>query len=148
MIDPTGQEKKITLPSGAILGLSEAPFRPSKALYQALAQEMKAIKIDMNSEVEDGNFWKDLACSAVSSPKIEEALAPCLVRCTYNNQKIDNVEETFGPASRRQDYLVVCYHVMEINVSPFLSGLFAKYSELRKRISDALASRPETTTSS
>ncbi len=137
--------KKIKLPSGAELEITMAPFAVAKALYQACADEMRTLKLDMQADV-DGNFWKDLFCAGVSSKKIEVALDKCLERCTYNSLKING--DTFEPEDARQDYLTVCYEVTRENVHPFMKSLFVQYAGIFQGLKSTLTSRSEKTISS
>ena len=63
----------VTLPSGAELKITPAPFVEAKALYQAFLAEMKSLKLDHKAEV-DVNFWKDIFCTALASKQIEQAI--------------------------------------------------------------------------
>lgn len=118
---------KITLPSGAELDITPSPFTVAKALYQAVAAEGKDLKLDPSAEI-DVNFYKDIFCVALSSKKIEAALAECMKRVTYNGVKV--TDETFEPIEARDDYLSVCFEVMKENIQPFTKSLYAKYADI------------------
>jgi hypothetical protein len=115
---------KVALPSGAELDVTMSPFKIARALYMSVADEMKGLKLDPKAEV-DANFWKDLLCTGLASKRIEEALAECMKRCTYNGLKI--TDDTFEPVEARADYLMVCFGVAKENIQPFTKDLFAKY---------------------
>ncbi len=121
--------REIKLNSGAILKLKPAAFAVSKALYQALLKEMKAISISTQTEM--ATLYKDLFCVGFSSPEIEACLWECMKRCTYNSGtgdlKID--AETFEPVARRDDYVKVCIEVSKENVLPFFKSLYAEFLE-------------------
>lgn len=136
--------REVILPSGAKLEITVAPFRISKALYQAMADEAKALKLDPAAEV-DVNFWKDLFCIGVASPAIEDKIWACLDRATYNGLKI--TQETFEPIEARDDYLTACFEVAQDNVRPFTKSLFVRYSVLFQGLLSTLASRSEKTIS-
>lgn len=127
-------EKK--LPSGAVLKLSLAPFAEAKELYQAVLSEVKNVKTSMDQEI-DINMFKDLLCTGFSSKKIEDAMAPCLRRCTIDGLKID--EQTFEPEERRQDYVIVYWEVARANIFPFLKSLYAELLPGFEKISESLA---------
>lgn len=116
--------KKVELPSGAELTITLAPFKDGKALYQAIAEELKAIDVEFDDDI-DANFMKNLFCVGISSKKIEAALEPCLKRVLYNGLKID--DKTFEPANARQDYIPAMFEVAKENVLPFAKSLYAKY---------------------
>lgn len=115
------------LPSGAKLKIQPAPFAESKALFQAILEEMASLKLDMEAEI-DGNFLKDLFCVGLSSKKIDAALAPCVRRCLYNGQKI--TDDLFEDEKARGDYIDVIYEVAKENVLPFTKSLYAQYKRL------------------
>lgn len=117
----------INLPSGAVLKITLAPFAQSKALYQAILEEVKTLRLDPDAEV-DVNLYKDLFCVGFSSKKIEAALAKCLDRVTYNDLKID--DQTFESEAARDDYMTVCFEVTKANILPFTKSLYAKYSHI------------------
>jgi hypothetical protein len=117
----------IKLPSGAKLEITLAPFADGKALYQAILDEAKGIKLNPQDEI-DTNMWKDLMCVAFSSKKIEKEIENCFKRCLYNGKKID--ADTFEPEEARQDYLEACVEVVKANVLPFVKSLYVKYSHI------------------
>jgi maltooligosyltrehalose synthase len=119
--------KVVQMPSGAELKITVAPFSEAKALYQAVAEEAKALKLDPKQEI-DVNFFKDIFCVGLASAKIEKALEPCLKRVTYNGLKID--ANTFEDVEARQDYFLVCYEVAKENLLPFTKSLTQKLSHI------------------
>ena len=110
----------LTLPSGSTLKITLAPFAQSKALYQAVLEELKALHLDPNAEV-DVNLFKDIFCAGFASKKVEIALEECMKRVLYNGTKI--LPDTFEPVAAREDYLPVCLEVARANVAPFLKHL-------------------------
>lgn len=119
--------RELTLQSGAVLRIQPAPFRAAKRLFDALALEIKDAKMDPKEEI-DVNFIKGILLGAVASPKVEEALWPCLVNCIYNDHKITT--ETFENSDARVDFLEICYEVGKENVFPFMKNLYSKYSPI------------------
>src|ERR1700693_2374718 len=95
----------ITLPSGAELKITHAPFSDSKALYQAVLEELKGMRLDPNADV-DANLYKDIFCTGFASKKIEAALDQCMKRVHYNGAKITTA--TWEPVEAREDYFSVC----------------------------------------
>jgi hypothetical protein len=94
-------------------------------------EEAKTLKVDAGTDL-DVNLWKDLFCASLSSRKIESCLWECMKRALYNGQRI--TEETFEPNEARVDYLEVSYEVAKHNVTPFLSGLSARFAPLLAKI--------------
>lgn len=119
--------KEVTLPSGAVLIISVAPFAQSKELYQACLEEGVKLKLDAETDI-DVNFYKDLFCVGLTSKKIESTLAVCMKRCLYQGLKID--DQTFEPIEARGDYLNACFEIAKENILPFTKSLYAQYSHI------------------
>jgi hypothetical protein len=128
--------KEIQLPSGATLEITLAPFKEGRALYQAIAEEAKGVKLDMQADI-DGNLIKDLFCTGIASKKIEISLADCLKRCTYKGLKV--TDDLFEPEDSRQDYLPMLYEVAKENVSPFMKSLYAQFGDMFQKVKSSLA---------
>lgn len=119
--------REVKLPSGAVLKVAASPFAVSKALYQALLKELRAVPV--SSKTDMASLYKDLFCVGFSSPAIEACLWECFKRCTYDcgkgELKID--EQTFEPVKNRDDYMRVCAEVAQENILPFAKSLYAEY---------------------
>jgi hypothetical protein len=115
---------EVKLSSGAKLEITLADFDLSKALYQAVLEEFKSMKIDEEEKI-GVNLFKNVFCLGFSSKKIEFALWACMTRVLYNGLKV--TKETFEPAEARGDYMDVCFEVAKENISPFTKSLYAKY---------------------
>ncbi len=127
---------EVVLPSGAKLVITLPDFEVSKALFQAVAEEAKGLRLDPKAEV-DVNVWKDLFCTFLCSKKIEMCLWECMKRATYNGLKID--KETFEKEDSRDDYFTVCYEVGKKSILPFSKSLYAKYSHILEILKNSLA---------
>ena len=121
--------KEIDLPSGAKLKLGVVPFEFSKALFQAILEEAKALSLASSMEMAD--VYKSLFCIGFSSKKIEACLWKCFEKVIYEDKrgplKID--KDTFEPVENRGDYMAVCLAVTKDNIDPFVKGLYAGYRE-------------------
>ncbi len=126
---------KIDLPSGKVLDISTSPFADSRALYQAVLEEVKGLDIDPKTEM-DVKFFKDLFCIGLSSKKIESALEKCFDRSTYDGKRI--TKDTFEPIEAREDYLDVCFHIAKENILPFTKSLSARYSHILEALKSGL----------
>jgi len=124
--------KIVDLPSGRKLEISDppAPFAVSKALYQAVLDELGHLEINVSGNV--ANMMKDIFCTGFSSKKIEACLDECLKRVTIDKVKIN--EQTFEATSARQDYMDVCYEVALENLLPFTKSLYAKYQAILGKV--------------
>lgn len=136
--------KKITLPSGAELVVTLAPFADGKALYQAMLEEIKGLKLDPKETIGE-NLIKDLVCIGFSSKKIEAALDKCFQRVTYNQLKVD--KDTWESVEARGDYLQACIEVAKENILPFVKSLSAEFLPIFQMIRGDLALRQKTTQS-
>lgn len=128
--------EEIKLPSGAVLSVSLPDFETAKALYQAVAEEVRGLKVDANTEI-DANFWKDLFLTFISSKKIEACLWKCMGQALYNGLKID--KDSFEKEDARDDYFMVCYEVGKKSILPFSKSLYAKYSHILGTLKNSLA---------
>lgn len=136
--------KTTTLPSGAELTITLAPFADSKALYQSILEELKSVSIKGEDEIGIG-LLKDLFCAGFSSKKIEAAMSKCLSRCLYNGIKID--DSTWEPAEAREDYMKTLVEVAKENIAPFVKSLSLEFSIAKEILLKDQASRPKTTQS-
>lgn len=122
--------KEVKLPTGATLKITLAPFADSKALYQAVLEEAKAIQVSAFTDM--SSVIKDSICIGLSSKKIEACLHECLKRCTYNSGsgdfKVD--KDTFEPEKNRDDYIAVCIEVAKANILPFVKSLSVQYEHV------------------
>ena len=129
--------KEIKLPSGAILKLGVSPFGVSRALFQAVLEEVKDLKIASSDEM--AAVYKDIFCIGLSSKKIEACLWECFKKVLYCDKrgdlKID--QDTFEPVSARGDYLAVCIAVAKENIDPFVKGLYVEYKGFFETITSA-----------
>lgn len=124
--------REVTLPSGAILAITPAPFEDAKNLYQAVLAELRGVPVSFSTDM--AAIYKELACIGFSSPVIEARLWKCFERCTYapatgndlTPQKMDR-KTTFDPDDRRQDYITACMEVAKDNIGPFGKSLYAVY---------------------
>lgn len=128
-----GNQKKVSLPSGAELEITLAPFLEGERLFTATAECLKSVKVDGNADVKDFtsniNSLKDAFLSCLTSQAMKDAILACLKRCTYNKQRITSWD-VFDKVEAREDYLVVCWEVCKFNLAPFTKSLFSKLSGL------------------
>lgn len=128
-----GNQNKVSLPSGAELEMTLAPFMEGERLFTATAECLKSVKVDGNTDVQDLtsniNSLKDAFLTCLTSQAMKDAILACLKRCTYNKQRITSWD-VFDNVEARQDYLAVCWEVVRFNLSPFTKSLFSKLSGL------------------
>ena len=128
-----GNQIKVSLPSGAELEITLAPFMEGERLFTATAECLKGVKVDGNADVQDLtsnlNSLKDMFLSCLTSQAMKDAILACLKRCTYNRQRITSWD-VFDSLEARQDYLAVCWEVVKFNLTPFTKSLFSKLSGL------------------
>lgn len=119
--------EEIKLENGS-LQITPANFVTAKALYQALLEEGKSLKIDPEAEV-DANLFKDVFCAGLSSKKIEACLKECMKTVSYNGFKASE-NDTWEPQEARVDYFTACFEVTRINIQPFTKNLYAQYQRV------------------
>ena len=123
-----GNNAKVSLPSGAELEMTLAPFLEGRKLSKSVAKCLKNVNIDSNTELEANiNTLKDVFTECLTSQEVEDSILLCLKRCTYNRQRITSWD-IFEDANARQDYIPVCWEVVKYNLTPFMKSLFAKLS--------------------
>lgn len=108
----------LIVPSGAKVVIKVAPFEDAIALEQAIAKQMAI----------GGSFNLSTFMLVVSSPDVYSALMRCLVRCTYNNEKITH--KTFDKEEARADFIPIASEAVRKNIGPFEEGLVSALSEL------------------
>lgn len=133
--------KSVTLPSGAKLDITVSPFPVARNLYQAIASELKALKVETVTEL-DANLLKDVFLTALSSKPIESALWACMDRATYKGLRI--TQDTFEPEDAREDYFAVCMEVAQENVRPFTKSLFVQWKATFQKMQSSLESLSKT----
>ncbi|MBO7735900.1 MAG: hypothetical protein J6S67_25245 [Methanobrevibacter sp.] len=130
-----GNNTKVSLPSGAELEITLAPFSEGERLFSATAECLKGVKVDGNADIQDItsnlNGIKDMFLSCLTSQAMKDAILACLKRCTYNKQRITSWD-VFDDVKAREDYLAVCWEVVKFNLTPFTRSLFSKFSGLIK----------------
>lgn len=123
-----GNNAKVSLPSGAELEMTLAPFLEGRRLSKAVANCLKKVNIDSNTELEANiNTLKDVFVECLTSQEVEDSILLCLKRCTYNKQRVTSWD-IFEDVNARQDYISVCWEVCKFNLAPFMKSLFAKLS--------------------
>lgn len=130
------EPKEVKLPSGASLQITLAPFADGRALFKAVTEEMKGLRLNPKDQV-DVNFYKDLFCAALSSDKIEACVFKCAARALYNGERIS--VDTFEPPEARADYLHAMYEIALENLLPFGKHLYAEYAPILSKIISSLA---------
>ena len=126
-----GNSAKVSLPSGAVLEMTLAPFLEGEKLFSATAECLKAVSLDGNFDTEDlsssFNGLKNAILACLTSRELKDALLACMKRCTYNGQRITSWD-IFEDVNAREDYLTVCWEVVKFNLTPFTKSLFSKFS--------------------
>lgn len=125
-----GNSAKVSLPSGAELEMTLAPFLEGEKLFSATAECLKTVKMEgLNTDDLSASFesLKSAVLSCITSKELKEALLACLKRCTYNGQRITSWD-IFEDVKAREDYLSVCWEVVKFNLTPFTKSLFSKFS--------------------
>lgn len=125
--------------SGAKVKINPADFEDAMDLQSAIMKEVsktdfKMDGIDMNNESSFGGLIK-VAMSVASSKDVRDIIFKCLVRCTYEGQKI--TPKTFEDVDARRDYYEIVIACLKENLSPFFEGLLSKLSPLMSGLKQA-----------
>jgi hypothetical protein len=130
-----GNNEKVSLPSGAELEMTLAPFLEGERLLSAVGECVKDVKVDANTEVDNlasnMNSIKDMFVNCLTSQKVKDAILACLKRCSYNGQRITSWD-IFDDIKAREDYFSVCWEVCKFNLAPFMKNLISKFSAITK----------------
>jgi hypothetical protein len=128
--------------SGAKVKINPAPFGAAISLKSALARELSAAKVDISIDLLNG-MQKDInlvdfakvALIVDSSDAVMDRLFDCLIRCSYNGEKI--TPGTFEDVDARQDYYEIMIACLKENLSPFFKSLISKLQPFLARINQA-----------
>lgn len=138
------------LPSGAKLGMQIASWRVVGQLKRVFALEMRAVDMNVSDPFvrslmtaalsgnkmavlksiggEDLDTFKNLFFQFLGSATFEAALYDCMLSCTRNGIKI--APEIFEAEDAREDYLLIAWEVLKLNLRPFLKSLASTSSSL------------------
>ena len=108
----------LIVPSGAAVIINAASFETALNLKDAVEREVAMSNMGLSLGT---------ALMVDSSPAVRKALWECLVRCTYNNEKI--VPATFNDQQKRGDYYDIAFACWKENCSPLVGPLFSLFAE-------------------
>lgn len=127
---------KKTLPSGAELDITRAPFVTGHKLFKTVVREFKN-NVQIKLGIKDGQSISDLAkmelsddaintvkdslFTILSSDDVESVLWECMDRVRYNGKKVDRV--LFDDENIQEDFFVIFKEVAVYNLIPFGRGL-------------------------
>lgn len=127
-----GTNEKVSLPSGAVLEMTVAPFLEGRRLLSAVSACIKSVKVDASlGDASNLNSLKDVFLSCLTSKDVEDALLECMKRCTYNGQRITSWD-IFEDMKAREDYMTICVEVAKFNLAPFTKNLLQLLSGILK----------------
>lgn len=109
--------------------INPADFEAAENLKNAVLKELGASGIDIDgvsfdSEIEVSSFL-NTALKAASSQDIQAALYACLIRCTFEGEKI--TKDTFEPVENREHYYPIMLECLKVNLTPFFKGLISQF---------------------
>jgi hypothetical protein len=120
------------LPSGAELEVTPLDFEPAFEISQVVTRFIGLLDVDLTGmDPKQWNSIADIDLAAIKRPlsqvlsnsDLRKAGDKCLVKCTYNGQKVTT--KTWEPVEARQDYLYAIFFAMKENVMPFFEGAFS-----------------------
>lgn len=111
-----------TAKSGAEIVINAAPWQDAKRLKAAIENEAAKSQVPTNFSAENLSAVFGTALKIDSSPEVDAALWPCLIRCTRGGKKI--VESTFDDVEARSDYYEIIMACVKENFLPFVGDLY------------------------
>lgn len=120
----------ITVSTGARVAINPADFRDAMALKNAIQREFAKsnVSIKFDSDIDSIEIAR-LIMLVDSSTEVNALIWPCLVRCTYNGEKI--TEKTFENVEARKDYYDIILACARENLSPFFESALSKLKKLQ-----------------
>lgn len=111
--------KEFQSTSGADVVINIASLRDVMELKNAITREVakSGLKLELGADL---SSLISAFMFVDSSPAVYSALLTCLIKCTYNKEKI--TESTFEAESARGDYYEVVLACAEENLRPFFRG--------------------------
>lgn len=136
--------REFTTKSGANVVIFFAGFKQASSLKNAVSRELLKINIDLgklNKETigsllesdvtpEFLNSCKNVLLILDSSETVEKALFDCLIRCTYNGEKI--TRDTFEDFEAVSDYYEIAFNCLKDNLFPFFKNQISLLGILKK----------------
>lgn len=121
---------KLKATSGAEIIINEAPWPDAKRLKMAVQTELANAGINLGLDEDVGTLLS--AFLKVDSAKaVDEALWPCLARCTRNGLKITESLMDEDPTARRDYYDIITACAKE-NLFPLYESLYLKFAGFLK----------------
>ena len=118
----------VTAHSSKKVKIGIASFEASMDLKDAIFTEMAnagikidATKLDINNMDFDVGQLAAAALKVDSSKLVRKALFDCLIKSTYDKEKITTA--TFEDPAARADYYEIAFACIKENLAPFFSGL-------------------------
>lgn len=123
---------EFTATSGAKVKINIADFEDAQNLKFAIQKALKAEGFEMKDmgDILSSDMWPiaKLAMAVDCSKEVNDALWPCLARCSRNGDKITKL--TFEPVDARQDYYEIIVSCIKENVGPLFVGVSAVLKKL------------------
>lgn len=110
---------------GADIVIYSAPWRDAKMLFMAVSREASRQGVNFD---DPANSFFSLFFRLCGSIEVDSALAICLQRCTYNNEKI--TDETFNSIEAREDFHQVVKECAMVNLGPLGKELYSEFEAL------------------
>lgn len=119
--------KEHKLPSGKLMKYNISSFENGRELYQAVLRECRTLDISTSTELSE-KLMIQIGMLALSSKVIENAIWECFDKVVVDGVKLD--EAYFEDEENRQDYFAILVEIAKANISPFLRGLYAQFSQI------------------
>lgn len=129
---------EFTAKSGAKIVITEADWPDAKRLKMAIQNELAHTGVSLSLDADVSGLVS--AFMRVDSAKaVDDALWPCLARCTRNGDKIN--ESMFNTDLKaREDYYEIVIACVKANLLPLFASLYSWWKSLIKAQPDLVKS--------
>ena len=132
---------EFTTENGAEVVINEADFISSLKLKSAVLKAIKESGVDIAKidleKITIASLEPIIAIvlSADTSDDVQKAIFKCLLRCTYNKEKI--TESVFEKTAARKDYYEIVIACLKENLAPFFASPILKLKSLAPKASES-----------
>lgn len=111
--------------SGAQVMIGLAPWKDAKELKNVIVSASVPLEKISFTEKSLDDFLSKFIVIIDSAPVFQAAIWPCLIRCTRNQQKIE--QSTFDSIEARADYYEIVEACVKENLRPLLEKIFLPF---------------------
>lgn len=125
--------------NGKTIVINPADFASALELKNAIQAKLKLNNFESLKGADllklDAAPFFEILMALDSSKRVNKAIFSCLLRCTYDGEKI--TEKTFEDIKARDDYYEIIFNCVKENISPFFGGLTSVLTNLLGKTKDS-----------